>query len=112
MKKIIVAAVIAITAAYSNATDLAIATAVDGGSITLTDDVCKTDEPIDGVKILQIRHTTKTGKVTNGCYIATISGIHAAYENGSINEYNITDFKWTPAAIERLNKKHDKKLYI
>jgi hypothetical protein len=102
MKRLILALLVTFFAQSAHAYDVAYAP-TKVGILIMTNDRCKTTKPKSPeIKVLQIRHESKT-EVANGCYVLTPDGkITAKFDNGDVYEYDISSFTWTPDAIEQL----------
>lgn len=103
MKKLILAAIMLLIAATSQAADLAYAETTSG-ILYLTDVKCSTEKQANPkLKILQIKHVEKGGRVIRGCYAAFDNGIvYATFANGDEYEYALHDFQWTDEGLRRL----------
>lgn len=103
MKKFILVAIISLIATASQAADLAYAETTSG-TLYLTDVKCTSEKPVNPkLKILQIKHVEKGGRVIRGCYAAFDNGIvYATFANGDEYEYALNDFQWTDEGLRRL----------
>jgi hypothetical protein len=104
MKKLVFGVLLALSCTVAHAFDVAYAP-TKAGILIITNDECKAAKPhAEEVKILVIRHESKSG-IVNGCYMLTPDGkMTAEFENGQKYEYRIDQFIWTPEAYDRLKK--------
>ena len=113
MKKLLIAAIISMMAAASQAADLATAR-TKHGTLYLTDTPCADKKPANAkLIVLRIRHEqTKSGAVLNGRYAAFEDGtVFATFEDGSEYEYKLEQFQWTDEALRRLDSNNQKHVY-